>query len=195
MKVAVFASGNGGNFEQLVLKVHHNPQVAAKICFVLTDQADAFVLERAKRQGITGIFCEPKAFQSKALYEAEILSYLKKYGVELILLAGYMRIIGPTLLQEYQGKILNIHPSLLPQFPGKQGVKDAFEAGVCQTGVTVHLVDEGVDTGPILAQESVSIVPGESIEKLEQKIHQVEHELYPKTVLELITKMKGNNPK
>lgn len=195
VKIAIFASGNGGNFEQLALKVHHDPKVAAKICFVLTDHATAYVLERAKRQGITGIFCEPKDFKSKALYEEQILSYLQKYEIELILLAGYMRIIGHTLLQEYQGRILNIHPSLLPQFPGKKGIEDAFEAGVCQTGVTVHLVDEGVDTGPILAQETVPIVPGESIETLEQKIHRVEHELYPKIVLKLIEKMKGTNLK
>jgi len=118
------------------------------------------------------------------------LALLQENQIELIVLAGYMRLIGTTLLMAYQQKILNIHPALLPDFPGLHGIRDAFEAQVSQTGVTIHLVDDGVDTGPIIAQEAVSLEVGETLESLERKIHQVEHRLYPIVIQQFIEELE-----
>jgi phosphoribosylglycinamide formyltransferase-1 len=140
------------------------------------------VLEHARKIELSTFTFESKNFSTKKDYESEILRQLEKYRADLVVLAGFMRIIGPTLLQVWQGRMINLHPSLLPDFPGKDGIGDAFRAGVQETGVTVHFVDAGVDTGPVIAQKRVSIEPGESLESLEEKIHLLEHELLPQTI-------------
>ena len=121
----------------------------------------------------------PKSYPSRRDYELDVVRLLQAEGIEWIALAGYMRLITPVLLEAYSGRILNIHPSLLPSFPGLDAVKQALDYGVRVTGVTVHLVDEGMDTGPILAQRSVEISTGDTLETLAERIHKVEHELYP----------------
>ncbi|WP_165006098.1 MULTISPECIES: phosphoribosylglycinamide formyltransferase [unclassified Enterococcus] len=185
MRLAVFASGNGSNF-QVLADFIKDRQLPAKIDWLFCDQPDAFVLERAKRLGIVSDCFSPKQFASKKEYEQRILHFLEEKQIDLILLAGYMRIIGSTLLDVYENRIINIHPSLLPAFPGLHGIRDAFEAGVTETGVTIHYIDRGVDTGPIIRQEKVKISQQDTLASLEEKIHRVEHRLYPEVIEEII---------
>lgn len=182
-RLAVFASGNGTNFEALV-----NADLPAKICVLVCDQADVPVIERAKRHRIPVIMSLPQKGVRKAERERVLLQALAPYHVTGLILAGYMRIVGSTLLKAFPRRIINIHPALLPSFPGRQGIEDAYNAGVKVTGVTIHYVDGGVDTGEIIAQEAVYRSEDDTLASLEAKIHQVEHQLYPKTVRQLIEK-------
>ena len=185
MRIAVFASGNGSNF-QAIAEAIASKQVAATICFLFCDNPKAYVIDRAKKIGVPYTVFSPKNYDSRVAYETELLKQLEISKVDLVVLAGYMRIIGPTLLTAYANRILNIHPSLLPCFPGKSSIRDAFEANEKKTGVTVHFIDEGVDTGPIIAQEEVAILPEDTLDSLEAKIHQVEHRLFPQVIQKLI---------
>ncbi|SIN88095.1 formyltetrahydrofolate-dependent phosphoribosylglycinamide formyltransferase [Carnobacterium alterfunditum] len=185
MRIAVFASGNGSNF-QAIAEAIASKQVDATICFLFCDNPKAYAIDRAKKIGIPYTVFSPKNYDSRVAYETELLEQLEKKEVDLVVLAGYMRIIGPTLLTAYANRILNIHPSLLPCFPGKSSIRDAFEANEKKTGVTVHFIDEGVDTGPIIAQEEVAILSEDTLDSLEAKIHQVEHRLFPQVIQELI---------
>lgn len=181
VKIAVFASGNGSNFENLVLKMKDG-LLKGDIVFLIVDKKNAFVLERAKKLGIEAIFIDPKSFSSKEEHEKEIVSNLKERDIKFIALAGYMRIIGETLLKEYEGRIVNIHPSYLPELKGKDSIKRAFEAKKDFTGVTVHFVDGGVDTGKVIYQEKIVIDKKWSLEELEEKVHEIEHKIYPKAL-------------
>ena len=185
MRIAVFASGNGSNF-QAIAEAIASKQVDATLCFLFCDNPKAYVIERAKKMGIPFKVFSPKNYENRAAYESELLQQLELNAVDLIVLAGYMRIIGPTLLMAYANRILNIHPSLLPSFPGKSSIQDAFEANEKETGVTVHVVDAGVDTGPIIAQEKVVILPEDTVDSLENRIHQVEHRLFPQVIQKVI---------
>lgn len=182
-KIAVFASGHGSNFQAIQESIERG-ELDASIEIVVTDKPNAYVIKRAEKFGIPVFAFSPKDYDSKATYESEISKLLKQKGVEWIVLAGYMRLIGETLLNEYPNKIVNIHPSLLPAFPGKDAIGQALKHGVKVTGVTVHYVDEGMDTGPIIAQRAVEVVEGDR-EATEARIHQVEHELYPQTLKQL----------
>lgn len=185
MSIAIFASGNGSNFQAIVERAQQEkwPQ---PVSLLICDQPKAKALQRAEKFNIPSQVIDFKQFSSKVAYEKKILTYLKQYQIEWIVLAGYMRLIGPTILDEYEGRIVNIHPSLLPAFPGLNAVEKAFTYPVKISGVTVHFVDEGMDTGPIIAQEAVSIEEHDTLESFETKIHQVEHRLYPEVVLQLI---------
>ena len=185
MRIAVFASGNGSNF-QAIAEAIASKQVDATLCFLFCDNPKAYVIERAKKMGIPFKVFSPKNYENRAAYESELLQQLELNAVDLIVLAGYMRIIGPTLLMAYANRILNIHPSLLPYYPGKSSIQDAFEANEKETGVTVHVVDAGVDTGPIIAQEKVAILPEDTLDSLETRIHQVEHRLFPQVIQKVI---------
>ncbi|MDR1568104.1 MAG: phosphoribosylglycinamide formyltransferase [Streptococcaceae bacterium] len=184
-KLAIFASGNGSNFEVLARAINQL-DFPATLEFLFCDKREAYALKRAENLGVTSFAFELKEFPDKASYEAAIIKLLERHEIDLILLAGYMKIVGGTLLSRYDGKIINIHPALLPDFKGAHAINDAFAAGVNQTGVTVHYVDSGVDTGQIIAQEVVAIKTNDTLETLEAKIHQVEHQLYPKVVRNLI---------
>lgn len=189
MKIAIFASGNGSNFQSIAEAIN-NGQLASEIGFVFCDNSSAFVVERARKLNIPIIVFSPKEFRSKTAYEMEILKHLTENNIQLIVLAGYMRIVGSTLLETFKNRMINIHPSLLPQFPGRYGIKEAFEARVKETGVTIHYVDDGVDTGPIIKQEKVSINDNDTLEMVEAKIHQIEHRLYPEVLDKIISKNK-----
>lgn len=189
IRLAVFASGNGSNFEAVAQTIQKG-EVDGELALLVCDQPGAFVLTRAEKLKVPSVTFTPKTFESKAAYETEVLAHLEEAKVDLIVLAGYMRIVGRTLLKAYPERIINIHPSLLPSYPGRQGIVDAFMDKVEQTGVTVHLVDEGVDTGPVLAQETVAIEPDDTIDSLERKIHAVEHELFPKVIQKVIKKLQ-----
>lgn len=184
-KIAVFASGSGSNFQAIVDAVETG-RLDAKIELLVCDKIGAFVVERAEKYRIQQFVFSPKSFVGKAEYEKAILEKLNELKVDFIVLAGYMRLIGPTLLADFEGRIVNIHPSLLPAFPGKDAIGQALEADVKESGVTVHFVDAGMDTGPIIAQKSVEISPGETRESLQAKIHEVEHQLYPRVLQELL---------
>ena len=184
-KVAIFASGTGSNFEAIV-KAVQSGKLNAKIALLVCDKPDALVISKAKSKGIESFVFSAKDFSGKEAYETEILSQLRKKEVELIALAGYMRIVGKTLLDAYPNQIVNIHPSLLPHFPGKDAIKQAYDAGVKETGVSVHYVDAGIDTGPIISQEKVEIKEADTLESLEKKVHQVEHVLYVVTLKNLL---------
>ena len=182
-RIAVFASGKGTNFEALI-----NADLPAKICVLVCDHADVPVIQRAKRHHVPVIFSLPKKGVSKATREQALLQDLAPYQVTDLVLAGYMRIVGSTLLSAFPRRIVNIHPALLPSFPGRHGIEDAYQAGVKVTGVTIHYVDDGVDTGEVIAQEAVYRSEEDTLATLAAKIHQVEHQLYPKTVRQLIEK-------
>ena len=183
--IAVFASGNGSNFEAIANAIKAG-ELRANIALLVCDRPEARVVERAKNHRVRVFSFSPKQFNTKADYEMRILEALYEAQVEFILLAGYMRIIGETLLNPYDGRIINIHPSLLPAFPGKDAIAQAFDSGVSETGVTVHYVDAGVDTGPIIAQCRVTVLPTDTLELLEKRIHQAEHTLYVQTLKEIL---------
>lgn len=187
--IAVFASGSGSNF-QAILDAINNGSLEADIKLIVSDQKNAYAIERAKAAQIPQFVFTAKDYINKEEYEKEIVHELKKYGVEFIVLAGYMRLIGPTLLKEYEGRIVNIHPSLLPAFPGKDAIGQALAARVKVSGVTIHFVDEGMDTGPIIAQQAVSIEDCETRESLQRKIQAVEHKLYPEVLQKLFSASK-----
>ncbi|WP_246942887.1 phosphoribosylglycinamide formyltransferase [Bacillus pinisoli] len=185
-RIAIFASGSGSNF-QAIVDATKAGTLQAKVSLLVCDKQEAKVVDRAKKASIPSFVATPQSFHSKSLYEEAILEKLQEHQVEWIILAGYMRLIGETLLRAYEGKIVNIHPSLLPAFQGKDAIGQALQAGVKETGVTVHFVDEGMDTGPIIAKEQVHIDEQETHESLQKKIQAVEHVLYPKTIQALLT--------
>ncbi|MCK8606662.1 phosphoribosylglycinamide formyltransferase [Apilactobacillus ozensis] len=180
--VAIFASGNGTNFEAII-----NAKLPINVSLLVCD-SDAKVVQRAKQHGVEVMCLNFKEFRNKEAFEQCILDKLIDKKVDFIVLAGYMRIVGKVLLDAYPKKILNLHPALLPNFPGRHGIDDAYNAGVDKTGVTVHFIDAGIDTGQIIAQHEVPIFKDDSIEDLESRIHKVEHVLYPKTILDLINR-------
>jgi phosphoribosylglycinamide formyltransferase-1 len=177
-KIAVFASGSGTNF-QAIIDAIKSGAVDASIQLLVCDHKEAYCVKRAEVENVPTFTFTAKEYNNKAAYEKAILEKLHENKVEFIVLAGYMRLIGDTLLSAYQGKIVNIHPSLLPSFPGKDAIGQALAAGVNETGVTIHYVDEGMDTGPTIDQRSVTIEENETLESLAEKIHAVEHKLYP----------------
>lgn len=157
--------------------------IKSATCKVLiVDKANAYAIERAKALNIPYVYVDPKAYGRKAGYETKIKEILDSYEVELIVLAGYMRYIGEVLLTNYPNKIINIHPAYLPNFPGAHGIKDAYDAKVEWTGVTVHYVDEGVDTGEIIQQEKLMIDPTWDLETLETHVHALEYDLFPRVI-------------
>jgi len=175
--IAIFASGNGSNFEAIsraVLRGDININIALLIC----DKPGVNVICRANALGIPTAIYDPKNYSNRDDYETQILATLCDYEIDFIVLAGYMRIVGKKLLSVFEGRIINIHPSVLPEFPGLNAIKKAFDAGVKQTGVTIHYIDSGIDTGPIIAQETISVLPDDTLKKLEARVHDVEHRLY-----------------
>ncbi|MFN2747947.1 phosphoribosylglycinamide formyltransferase [Bacillus sp. z60-18] len=184
-KFAVFASGSGTNFAAILKKMKEE-NWDAEIVLVVCDKPQAKVLERAEEAGIPSFAFQPKSFENKAAFEQIIVEQLRLHGAEWIVLAGYMRLIGDTLLSAYRNKIVNIHPSLLPAFPGIDAIGQAYRAGVKVAGITVHYVDAGMDTGPIIAQRALELEKDETLESLEEKIHNLEHELYPEVIKELL---------
>lgn len=182
-KIAVFASGSGSNF-QAIQEAIERGDLQATIEVVMTDKPGAYVVSRATNFGIPVVELAPKTFESKAAYEAAIIAELHARDVEWIVLAGYMRLISDVLLAAFPNKIVNIHPSLLPSFPGKDAIGQAMVHGVKVTGVTVHYVDEGMDTGTIIAQTAVTVIDGDR-EATEALIHKEEHKLYTAALQQL----------
>ncbi|MBU1523730.1 MAG: phosphoribosylglycinamide formyltransferase [Candidatus Omnitrophica bacterium] len=181
MNIAVLASGRGTNFEAIARAIKKR-YVKANLKLLITDKETADVRVRAKKFGIRDIFIDPKQFKSRLGFDKEIVKILRKEKVNLVVLAGFMRVFTPYFVKSFKNKILNIHPTILPAFKGIEGVGRAFKYGCRVTGVTVHFVDEKVDHGPIILQAAVRITEGMSLEELESKVHKLEHKLYPQAV-------------
>ncbi len=183
-KIAVFASGSGSNFEAIVCACE-NGTVDADVVAMVCDHADAYVVQRAENHGVDTFVFSPKSYPSKAEMENAIADYLDSKGVDLVCLAGYMRIISDTLLNRYGGRIINIHPSLLPSFKGAHAVRDALEFGVKVFGVTIHYVDHTLDGGKIISQAAVPY-EGSDLDELMTLVHAAEHKLYTATIAKLL---------
>ena len=180
-RLALFASGNGTN-AQAIYKAWQDGQLGRVTPAVLIADKDCPALHWAQESGLAAFLVKPRDYANRTAHEEAILRILHDQNIDLIALAGYMRLLTPLLVGSYRGRLLNIHPALLPEFPGTHAIERAYEAGVPFSGVTVHLVDEGMDTGPILAQEKVELFPSQSLEDFEAAIHRVEHQLYPATI-------------
>ncbi len=181
MNIAVFASGRGTNFAAIIRAIKKG-KIKADLSLLVCDNPKSGAVARAKRAGIKVALVKREDFASKKDFEAKIIGHLEENKIDLIVLAGFMRILGPELVQKYSGRILNIHPALLPCFKGTEGIKDAFEYGVKVTGVTVHFVDEKMDHGPIILQAAVKIEESDTLESLEAKVHKIEHKLYSQAI-------------
>lgn len=181
-RIAVFASGTGSNFQALVEAQRNGLLGGGEIALLVCDKPQAAVVQRARRAGIDHFVFQPRDYASREDYERAIHEQLESRGVDLIVLAGYMRLLTSVLVGPYSGRMINIHPSLLPSFPGKNAIGQALEYGVKTTGITVHFVDSGMDTGPVIAQRAVEILPGDDEGSLAARIHAVEQQLYPKVV-------------
>jgi len=183
LKLGILGSGKGSNFKAIAEAID-NGRLNAEVRIVASDVEDAGILAFARERGLHAEFVHPGKFRTKMEPEAEarLVTLLQEAGVEWVVLAGYMRMIKAPMLEAFPNRILNIHPSLLPQFPGLAAWKQALEAGAAVTGCTVHYVDGGMDTGPVIAQSKVPVLPGDTAETLHARIQAAEHALYPATL-------------
>lgn len=180
--MAVLASGQGTNLQALL----NDPVVSPWIVLVVSDREDAFALERARARGVRAVVLDPAARADRKAYDVALRDLLEDEGIEYLALAGFMRILGPEVVSAFSGRMLNVHPALLPSFPGAHAVADALEWGVKVTGVTVHLVDEQVDHGPVVAQATVEVRTDDDWDSLESRIHHAEHRLFPSALRALV---------
>ncbi|RJE88688.1 phosphoribosylglycinamide formyltransferase [Paenibacillus sp. 1011MAR3C5] len=181
LRIAIFASGQGTNFQTIADAVREG-KLDVTIELLVCDKPSAPVIERASQAGVDAFVFKPKDYPSREAYESEILEELRARQVDLVVLAGYMRILTPTLVEPFMGRMINIHPSLLPSFPGINAIGQALEHGVKVTGVTVHYVDGGLDSGPIIAQTAVEVTEEDDEASLTVRIQQAERELYPEAI-------------
>jgi phosphoribosylglycinamide formyltransferase-1 len=179
--VGALASGRGTNL-QAIIDAAAAGRIAARVAVVISDRRDAGALERARRAGIPALHVARRDFLGRDQFEARIVSELVARGVELVALAGYMRVVGPALIGAFRGRIMNIHPALLPAFPGLEAQRQAWEHGVKVAGCTVHFVDSGMDTGPIIIQAAVPVREDDSAEDLAARILEQEHRIYPEAI-------------
>lgn len=181
MNIAVLCSGNGTNL-QAIIDAAASGALACRIVLVMSDRRDARALDRARLAGIETVALDPKTYAGREAFDRAVVAELTKRRVDLVLLAGYMRILTPYFVGAYRGRIMNIHPALLPAFKGAHAVRDALRAGARQTGATVHFVTEELDGGPIVLQEAVAVRPDDTEETLLARVHEVEHRIYPAAV-------------
>jgi phosphoribosylglycinamide formyltransferase-1 len=180
--IGVLVSGRGSNLQSIIDHVESGYLKDIKLSVVISDIKDAYALERAKMHGIDAVFIDPRAYGNKIEFEKKIIETLQLYGVDLVLLAGYMRILGSEVIQAYRDRIMNIHPALLPSFKGLHGPKQALEYGVKVAGCTVHFVDEGMDSGPIVLQSCVPVKDDDTENTLASRILEQEHRIFPEAV-------------
>lgn len=182
MKIAVLVSGSGTNLQILIDQLHKDKTSDIDIAVVISDRQNAYGIVRAKRAGIPIQIIKAKDYDNRVEFDAEISSVIEQYSVELIVLAGFMKLFQSPFVRKYKNRIINVHPSLLPAFPGATPVADTLAYGVKVTGITVHFVDENVDTGPIIAQRVVPVYDTDTDESLHQRIQVEEHDLYPEVI-------------
>lgn len=178
LKMGVLASGRGTNLQAIIDAIKRE-YLSAEIMVVISNNKDAPALDRASKDGIDTVFVDPAAFKDRVSFDQEILEILKRYNVELLILAGHMRIVTKVLINTYKNRIMNIHPALLPSFPGLFAQRQALEYGVKITGCTVHFVEEGMDQGPIIIQAAVPVLEDDTEESLSARILKEEHKIYP----------------
>ncbi len=181
-RLAVLASGGGTNLQALL----DDPVVGRWVALVVSDREGAPALERARRRGVDAVFVDPASHAERAAFDRAVLDLLREREIDVVALAGFLRIVGPELVDAFEGRMLNVHPALLPAFPGTTSVADALAWGVKVTGVTVHLVDAEVDHGPIVFQEALEVLPDDDWDSLEARVHEVEHRLLPAAVRALV---------
>jgi phosphoribosylglycinamide formyltransferase 1 len=181
-RIAVLVSGSGTNLQALL----DHPVCGPRIALVLSDRPDVKALERGASDGIESAVLEPKDFEDRKTFDRAVVDLLRDRGIDVIVSAGYMRLLGPAVLEAYGGRWLNVHPSLLPAFPGISGVADALSYGVRVTGVTVFFVDAGMDTGPVVLQEAIEVREDDDRDSLEARVHEVEHRLLPAATAALV---------
>lgn len=191
MRLGILGSGSGTNM-QAILDGVADGSIPAEIALVMSDNPQGYILERAKKAGIPTALIDCRGFKSKYPEEAqaETAAALKAAGVDLVCLAGFMRLVRAPLLEAFPDRIINIHPALLPAFPGLQAWRQALEAGVSETGCTVHYVDGGMDTGPTILQGSVPVLPGDTPDSLHERILEQEHRIYPEAIRRVLSKLK-----
>jgi phosphoribosylglycinamide formyltransferase-1 len=184
-RLAIFVSGNGTNMENILAQVKKG-KIPAEVALVVSDNPQAYALKRAEKYDIECVVVDRKKYDSREAFEKEISRHLEEKKIDFLLLAGFMRVLSPSFVRAYPGRILNIHPSFLPDFPGTHAIRDAFENKMkllrSGTGVTVHFVNEQVDAGPPIRQKRVPIKEDDTLETLEKRIHEVEYELYPEAI-------------
>ncbi len=180
-KLGVLCSGRGTDLQSIIDAVKSG-QIDATIEIVLTDKPDAYALKRAEKEGITAVCVNRKEYDGRQPFEEELVRRLDAAGVTLVILAGFMRILTPYFVRHYKGRIMNIHPALLPSFPGAHAHRDVLAYGVKVSGCTVHFVDEGTDSGPIILQAAVPVLDGDTEETLGARVLEEEHKIYPRAV-------------
>jgi phosphoribosylglycinamide formyltransferase-1 len=181
VKIGVLASGRGSNFQSIIDEIESD-RLKAEISLLITDNPSAFAIERAKKHGIEYLVAHPKEYRSKDDYFLKIADALKKKKIELVVLAGFMKIVGKPLIDAFPNRIMNIHPALLPSFPGLHSQRQALDYGAKISGCSVHFVDEGMDTGPIIIQASVPVFQNDTEETLSERILKYEHRIYPEAI-------------
>ena len=181
VRIGVLVSGRGSNL-QAILDASAAGRLSADVVVVLSDVADAYALERARRHNVPAIFEDPKRHGSREAFDKALIGHLEDHRVELVCLAGFMRVMTPAFVGHYRNRIMNIHPALLPAFPGLHVQGKALKHGVKWSGCTVHFVDEGVDTGPIIIQAVVPVLDGDTDETLSARILRYEHQIYPRAI-------------
>ena len=181
IRLGVLVSGRGSNL-QAIIDASQAGRIDAVVAIVISDVADAFALDRARTHGIEAVFVDPNLFETREGFEATIIDLLRKHDVDLVCLAGFMRLLNPPFVREYRNRIINIHPALLPAFPGLHVQRKALKHGAKFSGCTVHFVDEGTDTGPIIIQAVVSVLDDDTDESLSARILTYEHQIYPRAI-------------
>jgi phosphoribosylglycinamide formyltransferase-1 len=184
LELGVLVSGNGTNL-QAILDAVGSGKLDARVRCVISNRVGAFALERASRSGVPALTIAHGAHANREEFDRALIAALRQHGAEWIVLAGFMRILTPEFLRAFPGRVINIHPSLLPAFPGTNAMKQALDHGVKVTGCTVHFVDEGVDSGPIIAQRAVPVLPADDESSLAERMHRAEHELFVEVLVGL----------
>jgi phosphoribosylglycinamide formyltransferase 1 len=187
-RISVLLSGRGSNFEAIADAIADGRIPRAEIVAVVSDVADAPGLRRAAERGMNA-FPIPRGRLTRREHEEQVLKILDAFRTDLVCLAGYMRLLSPEFIARYPRRILNIHPALLPQFPGLHAQRQAIDAGVTEAGCTVHYVDEGTDTGPVILQRRVAVVPGDTVETLSARILEQEHAAYPEAIARVLDEL------
>jgi phosphoribosylglycinamide formyltransferase-1 len=184
-RIAVLVSGSGSNL-QAMIDASARGDMAGQLAVVVSNKPNVFALERAAKAGIEALVFDHRTFTDRTQFDRAVTEAMSARGIDYVILAGFMRLLTPEFVTRWRGRLVNIHPSLLPSFPGAHALRDAIQARATRTGVTIHFVDEGTDTGPVIIQESVEVLPEDTEETLATRVHAVEHRLFPRVVDALV---------
>ncbi|HOW87962.1 MAG TPA: phosphoribosylglycinamide formyltransferase [Candidatus Omnitrophota bacterium] len=188
-RLAFLVSGNGTNMANIIARIRAG-EISADPAIVISNKPGAKALEKASALGVKTAMIDHQSYADRAAFDKALDRCLEENKIDLVVLAGFMRVLTEGFVRKYYGRLINIHPALLPKFPGAHAIRDAWEAKAKETGVTVHFVDTGVDTGPLILQRKISILPNDTLETLETRIHEVEYQLYPEA-LDLVLRGKA----